>query len=149
MVTLADAVIERLPVAVYAIDDDRFVYVHSKFAETLGYSREAILGFTSALDIIPGGQKTVDAMATTTGTLTIVTSFEAGCVHFKVSDTGEGVLSENLDLIFEPLFTTKKKGSGIGLTVVHQIVNAHGGHVSVESEVGKGTTFDVGIPVKT
>jgi two-component system, NtrC family, sensor histidine kinase AtoS len=89
-----------------------------------------------------------DAMARTGGTLTIATGIEGDAVHFKVSDTGEGIPPENLDRIFEPLFTTKKKGSGLGLSVVHQIVTAHGGHIFVDSEPGKGTTFDVAIPVR-
>ena len=89
-----------------------------------------------------------DAMAETGGTLTIATSAEGEAVHFSVTDTGEGIAPENLDLIFEPLFTTKKKGSGLGLSVVHQIVTAHGGRISVDSEQGKGTTFDVVIPVQ-
>jgi two-component system, NtrC family, sensor histidine kinase AtoS len=89
-----------------------------------------------------------DAMAKTGGTLTVGTFVEGDYVHFHVTDSGEGIAAENLDRIFEPLFTTKKKGSGLGLSVVHQIVNAHGGHISVDSEVGKGTTFDVAIPVQ-
>ena len=89
-----------------------------------------------------------DAMAKTGGTLTIATSVADGAVHFKVTDTGEGIPQDNLDVIFEPRFTTKMKGSGLGLSVVHQIVTAHGGHISVDSEVGKGTTFDVAIPVR-
>ncbi len=89
-----------------------------------------------------------DAMAKTGGTLTIATSVEGDGVHFKVTDTGEGIPPENLDRIFEPLFTTKKKGSGLGLSVVHQIVTAHGGHIFVQSEIGKGTTFDIGISVR-
>ena len=89
-----------------------------------------------------------DAMAKTGGTLTIATELEGGFVHFKVTDTGEGIPPEYLDRLFEPLFTTRKKGSGLGLSVVHQIVTAHGGHIFVESEIGKGTTFDIAIPVR-
>jgi PAS domain S-box-containing protein len=89
-----------------------------------------------------------DAMARTGGTLTIATSIEGDAVHFKVTDTGEGIAPEDLDRIFEPLFTTKTKGSGLGLSVVHQIVTAHGGHIFVESESEKGTTFDIAIPAR-
>jgi PAS domain S-box-containing protein len=70
-------------------------------------------------------------------------------IHFRVSDTGTGITAEHLPYIFEPLFTTKKTGSGLGLSVVYQIVTLHGGRISVESEPGKGTTFDVFIPAIT
>jgi PAS domain S-box-containing protein len=87
-----------------------------------------------------------DAMARTGGLLTIGTSARKGCVHFTVTDSGEGIAPEHLQSIFEPHFTTKKRGSGLGLSVVHQIIDAHGGTISVESEPGKGTTFDICIP---
>jgi PAS domain S-box-containing protein len=70
-------------------------------------------------------------------------------VKLTVSDTGEGIPSEILPRIFEPFFTTKdkSKGSGWGLSVVHGIVKKHGGTVIVESELGKGSTFIVYLPV--
>jgi PAS domain S-box-containing protein len=67
-------------------------------------------------------------------------------IHFTVADTGDGIAGEDLPHIFEPLFTTKKSGSGLGLSVVFQIVAAHGGHISVDSESGKGSTFHIFIP---
>lgn len=88
-----------------------------------------------------------DAMHRAGGTLTIATSADSRFVHFKVTDTGDAIPPEHSQSIFQPLFTTKKKGSGLGLTVVHQIVTAHGGQISFESEAGKGTTFDVCIPL--
>jgi PAS domain S-box-containing protein len=93
-----------------------------------------------------------DAMLANGGTLTIGASpgqpndLHQRFTHFTVSDTGEGIASENLPHIFEPLFTTKKTGTGLGLSVVFQIVAAHGGHISVDSELGKGTTFHIFIP---
>jgi len=57
--TIADAVVDRLPIAVYAVNNDRFVYVNTKFAETLGYTKQEILDLASAVDIIPGGQKEI------------------------------------------------------------------------------------------
>ncbi len=70
-------------------------------------------------------------------------------VKLTVNDTGEGIPSEILPRIFEPFFTTKDKGkgSGWGLSVVHGIVKKHGGTVTVESELGKGSTFTVYLPV--
>jgi signal transduction histidine kinase len=62
------------------------------------------------------------------------------------ADTGVGILEENLGKIFEPLFTTKAKGIGLGLALVKTLVEGHGGSVEVESEVGKGSTFTVRLP---
>ena len=67
-------------------------------------------------------------------------------VQFSVMDSGEGIAREDLPYIFEPLFTTKRSGTGLGLSVVFQIVSLHGGHVSVDSEPGKGSTFQFVIP---
>jgi signal transduction histidine kinase len=73
----------------------------------------------------------------------------AEMIEVAVSDTGHGILPEDLDKIFNPFFTTKEvgKGTGLGLTVVHGIVQEHGGHIQVESEVKKGTTFRVHLPI--
>ncbi len=93
-----------------------------------------------------------DAMHAKGGTLTIGVPVSQrrdsgqGFIHFAVTDTGEGIDSENLPHIFEPLFTTKRSGTGLGLSVVSQIVAAHGGHISVDSEAGRGTTFHMFIP---
>ena len=85
------------------------------------------------------------------GRLTITTEFvEGGTVRdpqsatrIQVSDTGVGIPEENLDKLFEPLFTTKAKGIGLGLALVKTLVEANGGSIEVESEVGKGSTFTV------
>jgi signal transduction histidine kinase/DNA-binding response OmpR family regulator len=65
-----------------------------------------------------------------------------------IADTGCGIARENLTRIFDRYFTTKKEGTGLGLAVVERIAKAHGGFVSVESELGKGTSFFVNLPAK-
>ncbi len=73
------------------------------------------------------------------------------CIHLMVRDTGCGILPEHLERIFDPYYTTRGvgEGSGMGLAVVHGIVRKNGGTISVDSEVGKGTTFHVFFPVRS
>jgi signal transduction histidine kinase len=68
-------------------------------------------------------------------------------VQVEVRDTGVGIPPENLEQIFDPFFTSKDEGSGLGLAVSHQIVREHGGFLTVNSTVGKGTSFFVHVPV--
>ena len=68
-------------------------------------------------------------------------------VQVEIRDTGVGIPEENLQHIFDPVFTSKDEGSGLGLAVSHQIVQEHGGFVTVESHIGKGTAFFVHVPV--
>ncbi|HXW24826.1 MAG TPA: ATP-binding protein [Xanthobacteraceae bacterium] len=81
-------------------------------------------------------------------------SFEPGqppvaMVEIAIIDTGCGIPEKNLQRIFDPFFTSKEpgKGTGLGLSVSHGIVNAHGGGIEVESEVGKGSTFRIYLPL--
>jgi two-component system NtrC family sensor kinase len=67
-------------------------------------------------------------------------------VQVEIRDTGVGIPSENLDHIFDPFFTNKDEGSGLGLSISHQIVQEHGGYVTVESKVGVGTAFFINLP---
>jgi PAS domain S-box-containing protein len=67
-------------------------------------------------------------------------------VHIAVADTGTGIKAEHLAKVFDPYFTTKQQGSGLGLATVYSIVKRHQGHIEVESELGRGTTFDLWLP---
>lgn len=67
-------------------------------------------------------------------------------VRITVRDTGTGIDPEHLDKIFDPYFTTKTTGSGLGLATTHAIVTKHGGTISVDTEQGKGTVFTVDLP---
>ncbi|MDI9644405.1 MAG: PAS domain S-box protein [Candidatus Verstraetearchaeota archaeon] len=69
-------------------------------------------------------------------------------ITLEVKDTGIGIPEDSLKKIFTPLYTTKPGGSGLGLVICKRIVEAHGGRISVESQVGKGTSFKIDLPVK-
>jgi signal transduction histidine kinase len=81
------------------------------------------------------------------GKLTIETARHDNEAVLRITDTGEGMSEDVLNKIFEPYFTTKDFGSGIGLTLVYKVVKEHYGDISVDSEVGKGTTFSVHLPL--
>jgi signal transduction histidine kinase len=67
--------------------------------------------------------------------------------QIEVRDTGVGIPQKDIENIFNPFFTTKKEGSGLGLSISHQIIKEHGGYMVVESQVGNGTCFFVRLPV--
>jgi len=67
-------------------------------------------------------------------------------LHMTIADTGSGIAPDVLPRIFDPYFTTKKTGNGIGLATVFSIVRKHGGHITVESTIGSGTTFHLHLP---
>jgi signal transduction histidine kinase/CheY-like chemotaxis protein len=70
-------------------------------------------------------------------------------VWLTVQDAGSGIPAEYLDRIFDPYFSTKEKGSGLGLAVCYSIVRAHGGAITVDSEIGVGTRFSIYLPAST
>ena len=70
-------------------------------------------------------------------------------VEIVIKDDGDGILKENLNKIFDPYFTTKPKGIGLGLTATFAIIKNHGGYITVESELNVGTTFHVYLPAST
>lgn len=86
----------------------------------------------NAIDAMPHG-----------GELTLHAAKEGNVVHIYVADTGIGIAPENIKNIFEPFYTTKAKGTGLGLASVENIIAEHGGEVSVESTLGKGTVFHI------
>lgn len=81
------------------------------------------------------------------GVVTVKTSHTAGQVEISVIDRGTGIDAKNLESIFNPFFTTKSDGVGLGLAIVSKIVDDHGGKITVESVLGEGTTFRVLLPL--
>ena len=67
-------------------------------------------------------------------------------IELIISDTGVGIPRDKLDKIFLPFYTTKPRGTGMGLALVHKIILSHGGNIEVDSTTGKGTTFRIYLP---
>jgi signal transduction histidine kinase len=80
------------------------------------------------------------------GTLRIQTDMDDTHVLIRFVDTGRGMSAENLSRVFEPYFTTKPSGTGLGLLIVRRIVREHGGELSIESGQGKGLTVTIRLP---
>ncbi|HEX8898003.1 MAG TPA: ATP-binding protein, partial [Chthoniobacterales bacterium] len=80
------------------------------------------------------------------GILRIRTDLDATHVNVSFTDTGGGMSAESLSRVFEPYFTTKSTGSGLGLLIVRRIVREHGGEMAIESNEGKGLTLTIRLP---
>jgi len=89
----------------------------------------------------------IDAMPTG-GALEIKSKQIGENVEITFSDTGTGMSNDVMAKVFTPLFTTKAKGMGLGLPICKRIIEAHGGKISVQSELNKGTTFTVVLPIE-
>ena len=83
------------------------------------------------------------------GKLEVSTALLEKEVEIKIEDNGKGIVQEDLDKIFTPFFTTKARGVGLGLSIVKNIVQKHGGTINVSSAVGQGTVFTVRLPLRT
>ena len=82
------------------------------------------------------------------GWVRIATYREGTLVSVRVEDEGVGIPAENLDKIFRLYYTTKSEGSGVGLSLVYRTMQLHDGDVRVSSEVGRGTTVSLVLPVR-
>ena len=93
----------------------------------------------------------IDALSEEGGSVTLSTrgDLEAKELTITVTDTGCGISPENLENIFKPFFSTKgaKQGTGLGLAVTQKVIGEHGGSLTVESELGSGTTFVISLPL--
>ena len=122
---------------------DRNVRIHSEIAEPACAAvidpdriNQCLLNlYLNAIQAMRGG-----------GDLTVACTTRERQVQITVKDTGAGIAAEDIGRIFDPYFTTKSKGTGLGLAVVHKIVAAHHGSVDVESRPGMGTAVTLRLP---
>jgi PAS domain S-box-containing protein len=101
------------------------------------YIKQAVLNLLkNAISAMPEG-----------GTLRVQTVQKGNELRLRIRDTGVGIPEENMEKIFEPYFTTKDFGSGLGLTLVYKIVKEHLGDIEINSKVGEGTTITLSFPI--
>jgi two-component system, sporulation sensor kinase E len=139
-----NAVVRDLIAFVRPEMDQAGVTVESDLADDLPalkldvrYVRQALLNLIkNAVAAMSGG-----------GRLRLETLRRGDEVQVRVIDTGSGIPAEILDKIFEPYFTTKPFGTGLGLTIVFKIVKEHFGDIAVASREGEGTAFTITLPV--
>jgi PAS domain S-box-containing protein len=108
--------------------------------------------FLNAMDAMKnGGELAVSTQVQTderwVAALTRSNGESGEVLHITIRDTGEGIRKEDIAHVFDPFFTTKDYGTGLGLSVVHGIIQEHGGQIEVESEVQKGTAFHILLPL--
>jgi hypothetical protein len=102
-----------------------------------GQIRQVLINIVqNAVDSMPDG-----------GDLTLATQARKNDVLISVTDTGEGMSQEVLDNLFQPFYTTKVGGTGLGLPASQKIVQEHGGEITVDSQPGKGSTFTISLPI--
>ncbi len=124
--------------------ENRGVTVKTKLARHLTATP---IDATQIQQVLVNLVKNASQAMTTGGTLTLQTGENSDSVWFSVADTGGGIPQEQINRIFEPFYTTKKKGSGLGLMIVQRIVRAHNGRIELDSQVERGTTFRIWLPL--
>jgi two-component system, NtrC family, sensor kinase len=124
-VAIQNIAIDRALVPVPAVRGD-FGQIRQAFANLI----------INACDAMPGG-----------GTLKVHSRADNGLVEVVIADTGSGIPPDVLSKVLDPFFTTKERGTGLGLSVVYGVVERHGGRLAIESEVGRGTTVTIRLPL--
>lgn len=89
----------------------------------------------------------VQAMSQSGGSIEVRAYINEGFISVAVSDTGPGIPPDDLKKVFDPFYSTRDEGTGLGLTIVHRILDEHDGHIEVASDPGAGTTFTVSLPI--
>lgn len=93
-------------------------------------------------------KNSIEAMQKIPKILKIVSNVNNGNIQIVISDTGKGIPKDKIKYIFDPFYTSKIYGPGLGLTFTQRIIQEHNGTISVESEPGKGATFIIKLPLK-
>jgi PAS domain S-box-containing protein len=143
-VTSLNAVVEKTLELLQPELDNRGLTVKTRLARQLTMTP---IDATQMQQVLVNLVKNAMHAMTRDGTLTLQTGEGGDGVWVSVTDTGGGIPPEQINRIFEPFYTTKKKGTGLGLMIVQRIVRAHGGRIELESRAGRGTTFRIWLPL--
>ena len=99
------------------------------------------------LNLIVNAMDAMSGMPTAERRITVSTACDGNFADLSVSDVGPGIPSKNLTKVFEPFFSTKPKGMGVGLSIARTIVEAHGGQLSAQNQAGCGAAFHIRLPL--
>ncbi|MCF7933364.1 MAG: PAS domain S-box protein [Spirochaetia bacterium] len=134
---------ELLEFTKYELEQNQIAYVFDpsdhlpKIEIDKKYIKQALLNIIkNAIAAMPEG-----------GVLHVSTAVSGDMASIDITDNGVGISEEHMNKIFEPYYTTKDFGSGLGLTVVYKVIREHGGEISLDSQEGKGTTFTITLPL--
>jgi len=124
--------------------NEKNITIHKKFELDIpqiladpGQIKQVVLNILrNAVESMPGG-----------GDLTIEIKPAGESIKINITDTGKGMTEDALKNIFNPFFTTRSSGTGIGMAISLKIIEDHGGNINVESEYGKGTTMSISLPI--
>lgn len=149
--------IERVALDVNAICQDIAILMRKQLQNA---NVKLILQLTDDLPPVQGDRNQIkqilinlilnatDAMDGNGGHITLYTAATSDRLVISVEDNGPGIHSEHLPRLFEPLFTTKTRGLGLGLSICEDIAQQHGGYIDVSTEIGVGTTFALELPIQ-
>ena len=121
------------------------IQIKQDLQEVPRFSFDATLIESAVLNLLLNGYEAMSSG----GTLLVRTRRDGSMARIEVVDSGVGIKQDQMENIFNPFFTTKPTGVGLGLAMVSKFVDSHGGKISVDSKAGHGATFRVLLPLET
>jgi signal transduction histidine kinase len=121
------------------------VEVQKTLAEIPEFSFDAPLIESSVFNLLLNGYEAMPSG----GALRVRTRRNGTMAEIEVSDAGIGIPAEQLENVFNPFFTTKPRGVGLGLAMVSKFIDSHGGKITVTSRAGEGSTFRIYLPMES